>query len=335
MDVEDKMDLIKRNCTEEIIVEDELKNLLETNNHPKHYIGFEVSGRLHLGSLILTGMKINDFAKAGFETTVFVADWHAWINNKLGGDWEKIKMATDYFKEGFNFFCPNTKIIKGSDLYHNNDDYWKNVVKFSKKTTLARTTRCLTIMGRSEKDKLDTAQYLYPSMQAIDIKTLDVDVAHAGMDQRKIHVLAREVFPKLGWKKPIAVHHHILSGLKKSSEKMSKSKPDTAIFIHDSKEEIEKKINNAWCPEKIVSGNPVAEIMKYIIIPTKNEITIERPEKCGGDLTVGEDFSKLYESGKIHPLDLKKNVARYLNEIIDPIRKHFENEKFKEILRMI
>ncbi len=335
MDVEDKMNLVKRNVTEEIIVESELRQLLETNNHPKHYIGFEISGKLHLGSLILSGMKINDFNKAGFETTVFLADWHAWINNKLGGDLEKIKLVGDYFEEAFKFFCPGTKIVRGSDLYHNNDNYWRNVIKFSKKTTLARTTRCLTIMGRSEKDKLDTAQYIYPSMQAVDIHTLDIDVAHAGMDQRKIHVLAREVFPKLNWKVPIAVHQHILPGLLKTAEKMSKSKPDTAIFIHDSKEDIEKKINHAWCPEKVVSGNPVAEIMKYIIIPLKGEVEIERPEKFGGNLMVGSNFDKFYEEGKIHPLDLKKNVARLLNDIISPIREHFENEKFKKILEMI
>ncbi len=334
MDIETKIELIKSIPTEEIIVEEELRSLLETNDHPKHYIGFEVSGRMHIGTLILSGLMINRFSKIGFDTTVFLADWHAWINNKLGGDLEKIKLATDYFEEGFKFFCPGARIVRGSDLYRGNDEYWKNVIRFAKRTTLARTVRCLTIMGRSEKDKLDTAQYIYPAMQAVDIHTLDLDLAHAGMDQRKIHVLAREVFPKLGWKVPVAVHHHILPGLK-TNEKMSKSKPDTAIFIHDSKEEIERKINNAWCPEKVVEGNPVAELMKYVIIPLKGEVTIERPEKFGGDITVGKDFSSLYEEGKIHPLDLKKNVARLLDEIISPVRKHFENEKFSEILKVI
>ncbi len=334
MDVETKIETIKSIPTEEIIVEDELRNLLETVEHPKHYIGFEVSGRMHIGTLVLSGLMVNRFKKVGFDTTVFLADWHAWINNKLGGDFEKIKLATEYFEEGFKFFCPETKIVKGSELYHHNDDYWRNVIKFAKKTTLSRTVRCLTIMGRSEKDKLDTAQYIYPSMQAVDIHTLDLDLAHAGMDQRKIHVLAREVFPKLGWKVPVAVHHHILPGLK-TGEKMSKSKPNTAIFIHDTREEIENKIKNAWCPEKMIEGNPVAEIMKYIIIPLKGEVIIERPEKFGGDISVGDDFESLYEKGEIHPLDLKRNVSRLLDEILSPIRKHFEKGKFKEILKVI
>ncbi len=332
MDVETKLEILRATPLEEIIVEDDLRDLLETNDRPKHYIGFEVSGRMHIGTLILSGLMINRFIKAGFDATVFLADWHAWINNKLGGDLEKIKLAADYFEEGFKFFCPGVKIVRGSEMYDN--DYWRNVIRFAKRTTLTRTVRCLTIMGRSEKDKLDTAQYIYPAMQAVDIRTLGVDVAHAGMDQRKIHVLAREVFPKLGWKKPIAMHHHILPGLK-TGEKMSKSKPETAIFIHDSKEDVERKINHAWCPEKVVGGNPVAELMKYVIIPIKGEVVIERPEKFGGNITVANDFQKIYERGEIHPLDLKRNVARYLNDIIEPVRYHFDNKKFKDVLRMI
>ena len=47
-------------------------------------------------------------------------------------------------------------------------------------------------------------------MQAVDIHSLEVDIAHAGMDQRKIHMLVREIFPKMKWKVPVAVHHKLL-----------------------------------------------------------------------------------------------------------------------------
>jgi tyrosyl-tRNA synthetase len=87
LDLETKLDLIKRPPTEEIITEQELRSLLETNEHPEHYIGFEISGLLHLGTLIICGYKINDFSKAGIRTKVFLADWHSFINNKLGGSW--------------------------------------------------------------------------------------------------------------------------------------------------------------------------------------------------------------------------------------------------------
>src|ERR687890_392041 len=213
MDLESKLSLITSEPTEEIVTINELKNLLQTISKPKHYIGLEISGKLHLGSLLIPGFKINDFIKAGIQSNVFLADWHTYINNKLNNDWTLIERISQYYEKAFKFFCPGVNIIFGSDLYKETDDYWKNFIIFSKQITLARTLRSLTIMGRTEKDALDFSQLLYPSMQSVDIKALDLDIVHAGTDQRKIHMLVREVFPKLNWKVPVSVHHHILPGL--------------------------------------------------------------------------------------------------------------------------
>jgi len=351
MDIEKRIELVIRPPTEETLTIAELRQLLETENQPCHYQGFEISGFLHLGTLIASGFKINDLAEAGFKTKVLLADWHSILNRKLGGDWEKILIAAKYYREAFKFFCPKTEIVLGSDLYHNNDEYWKNVMRFSLQISLARAARCLTIMGRSENEKLDLAQYFYPPMQAIDINALDADLAHGGMDQRKIHVLAREVYPSLGWKKPIALHHHLLPGLaeppkisdqaskeeKTMAAKMSKSKPWTAIFVHDTKEEIANKLKKAYCPPQ-VEGNPVLELAKYLVFHEFKEITIHRESKFGGDITLSsyEELEKIYVDKKLHPMDLKNCVAEYLDKIIEPVRKHFENKKellevYKEI----
>ncbi len=347
MDIEERIELIMREPTEEVITIEDLRSLLSTNARPRHYIGLEISGLLHLGSLILTGYKINDMIKAGIECNIFLADWHTYINDKLGGDWDMIKQAGSYYSEAFRLFCKGVNIILGSDLYNN--DYWQSLVRFNKHITLARTLRSLTIMGRSEKDRLDFAQLMYPSMQAVDIHALDVDIAHAGMDQRKVHMLAREVFPKLGWKVPIAVHHHLLPGLGepialgmdedskddlKISSKMSKSKPFSSIFIHDDEHTIRSKINRAWCPEGIVDNNPILEIARYIIFHEYDEFTIERPSKYGGNITFYnyKELEEAFSKRLLHPLDLKNGVSNYLNKIIEPIRKYFENE---EIVSMI
>ena len=117
MDVEERLALVTREPTEEVVTSDELRALLEAKAHPKHYIGLEISGMLHLGSLVLTGFKINDFIKAGIHTTVFLADWHTYINDKLGGDWNKIKKISQYYADAFKFFCPGVSVVLGSDLY--------------------------------------------------------------------------------------------------------------------------------------------------------------------------------------------------------------------------
>ena len=335
MDIENKIALVKKPPTEELIQEDELRTLFETNHSPKHYIGIELSGKLHLGSLLISGFKINDFINAGIQSSVYLADWHSFINNKFEGNWDKIKQVTNYYEEAFKFFCPGIDVIKSNSLYHNNDEYWMNLIKFSKNMTLSRAVRCLTIMGRTEKDQLSLSQYLYPSMQAVDIKELDLDIVHAGTDQRKIHMLVREVFPKLKWKVPVAVHQHLIPGLVNTEgptdttfTKMSKSNPKNSIFIHDSEEEIKSKIKIAWCPEGISDNNPILEYCKYLIFRDSNSFTIERPSKFGGDtlFSTYEELESEYKNGKIHPLDLKLSVGRELNDIISPIRAHFSNK---------
>jgi len=347
MDIETKMELIKRSPTEEIITEDELRQLLQNNDHPQHYIGFEISGMLHLGNFILSGYKVNDLIKAGVKTQIYLADWHSYINNKMGGDWSKILIAAKYYEEGFKFLCPGAKIVLGSELYRNNDGYWKNIMKFSKHMTLPRTLRCMTIMGRTEREKLDLAQFFYPPMQAVDVKEIGADIPHGGVDQRKAHILAREVFPKMGWSKPVAVHHHVLMGIAEPvklesndkleqviASKMSKSKPWTAIFIHDTEEEIKMKMRKAWCPPKQIDMNPMLEIVKYLIFHEEREFTIERPSKYGGDVTFAsyEEVESEYSKGNIHPQDLKNSVSSSISEIIEGVRKHFEEPANKKLM---
>ncbi len=342
MDIERKIELICKPPTEEVLTKEELRQLLETNTRPGHYIGFEISGMLHLGNFIVSGFKINDLLEAGVKCRVFLADWHSFINNKFAGDWEKILAATKYYEKAFKFFCPGVEVIVGSELYHNNDGYWRNLLKFSKHMTLSRTLRCMTIMGRSENEKLDLSQYFYPPLQATDIHEIGADIPHGGMDQRKAHILAREIFPKMGWKKPVAVHHHVLTGIAEPvkletedkleqviASKMSKSKPWTAIFVHDKPEEIKAKLKRAWCPEKTTEMNPILDIARHVIFHENKSFRIHRPSKFGGavDFENIEDLEKAYAEGKLHPMDLKNSVAEELTRILEPIRRYFEGNQ--------
>jgi len=354
LDVTEKVDLIEKPPTEEIVTKEELIELFKTNSSPKHYIGIEISGFLHLGSLISTGFKINDFLKAGVNCTVFLADWHTVINDKLGGDWDVIKKVSKYYSDAFKLVCPGVNVVLGSDLYDSKKEYWSEFVRFTKHMSLARTMRTLTIMGRSEKEeKIDLAKLLYPPMQAVDIHSLDLDIVHAGMDQRKIHMLVRDIFPKLKWKVPIAVHHQLLPGLKepvkevKGSEivddkmtkmgtpegkdivivdgkitKMSKSDRGSGIFIHDSDDQIRSKIKKAWCEEGNTTSNPLLAISMHVIFHEFNEMKVERPEKFGGNVEYS-NYSELesdFAAKKLHPSDLKQTVAENLIKILNPIR---------------
>lgn len=357
MDIETKMDLVKRKPTEEIVTEQDLREIFQTYSHPKHYIGYEISGMVHIGSGLAVALKIKDFLEAGIKPTIWLADYHAWINGKFGGDLEKIqRIGEGYFKHALisaGIDEDKVNFLLASKTYSEHQEFWANMLKISKDTTLNRMLRCVTIMGRKETETLHSSAIVYPAMQAADIFLLDVQIAHAGMDQRKVHMLARE--HATGFNKKIAaVHGHLLPGLQgpgrmnsptvessldskveqEMEAKMSKSKPDSAIFVHDSEEELLRKIKKAYCPEKVLEGNPMIEYAEYLILREK-PMKIERPAKFGGDLEIvdAEDLKKIYTEGKLHPMDLKAAVGAELAKMLKPSRDYFD--KHKEYLAQI
>lgn len=370
MDVEEKLELITRN-TDEVLTVDDLRWLLESGVKLKHYIGFEISGFVHLGQGVMTGLKIADFQKAGVDCSCYLATYHAWINNKLGGDLDTIRRGAEYFKEGLKASMlvagadpEKVKFVSGDELYHNNDEYWRLVMDVAKQTTLNRGMRATTIMGRQAREKMPVAWLMYTPMQVADIFIQEINLAHAGMDQRKAHVLAREVALKITKPlmhkgkpyKPVAIHNHLILGLQKpaiwpipkervselwSQMKMSKSIPGSAVFVHDSPDQIRQKITAAFCPEGVVEFNPVLDWVEHLLfVKPSFTLRVERPSKFGGSKTYSS-FGELkgdFASKKLHPLDLKKAVAEAVVELLEPARKYFEKPrqcKLKEMMEKL
>lgn len=351
MDIEEKIRLVKE-VGEEIITGEDLKVLLKTKKHPVAYDGFEPSGKIHIAQAVLRAINVNKMTKADVKFKMLVADWHAWANNKIGGDLEKIKIVGKYFIEVWKacgMDLKNIEFVWASDLIKD-DNYWKIVMSVARETTLNRILRTTQIMGRSENEVLQASQIFYPCMQTADIFYLKADICQLGMDQRKVNMLAREVGEKLGFYKPVAVHHHMLMGLlepPKSSldtaeramaMKMSKSKPDSAIFMDDSEDDIKRKISKAYCPAGQIEENPIIEYCRYIIFEKYDSIKIERPEKFGGYLEIKsyDELENVYKGGKLHPMDLKNAVSNYINGLIEPVRLHFEKDrKAKELLQKV
>ncbi len=348
MDLEKRMRLI-REVGEEIVTEEELRELLQTKTRPVAYDGFEPSGRMHVAQGILRTINVNKMIKAGVHFKMWVADWFAWMNNKLGGDLDRIRTTGDYLIEVWKACGMRTDKI---DFFWAKDivtkqDHWKTTIDIARNSTVKRITRCSQIMGRKSGESLSAAQIIYPCMQAADVFHLKCDITQLGMDQRKVNMLAREVGPKLGFWKPVVVSHHMILGLTKPAAKskdpadmlldmkMSKSKPDSAIFMDDSESEITRKISKSYCPDKQVEMNPILEYCRYMVFEKFKTMEIKRPARFGGDLSLGSysELEKVYREGKLHPADLKSATAGYINEMIKPVRKHFEkNAKAKRLL---
>jgi tyrosyl-tRNA synthetase len=370
MTVEEKLNLITRNC-EEILTKDELTALLESGEKLRHYIGFEISGKVHLGTGLVSMGKVADFLKAGVECNVFLADWHTYINNKLDGNWKHIIIvARDYFQEAMeaSLECFGVKsgavnFILASDLYKNTR-HWQNLMEVSKNVNLARVRRSITIAGKKEGEAIDFATLIYPPLQVADIFTLGVNLAQAAIDQRKAHVIARQVAKKLtispllnqkGQKiAPVACHQNFVLSLAKpavwpidknmdkdtfaTAFKMTKSKPNSAIFVHDSPEAIREKVDKAFCPPE-VNFNPVLNWARYLIFwgEDEGELRVSRPAKFGGNKTYYSyrELEQDYAHGQLHPQDLKTAVADWLIVKLAPARKRFEKDRPKKGLAFL
>jgi len=289
------------------------------------YLGFEPLWPIHVGWLVWA-YKLAELREAGFDVVVLVATWHGWINDKgsleeLRNHGERVKAVLS--KVGQFRYVYGDEIVK-------DPRYWELALRIAKETSLARVRRATPVMGRrAEEVELDFSKLLYPIMQVADIFYLGVDVAVGGMDQRRAHMLARDVAEKLGLKKPVALHTPIITSLSGTGRmegthreldevyamyKMSKSKPQSAIFVTDG-EEVRKKIWAAYCPPRETRFNPVYEIAAHLLIPYAGPL-----EVGGRRYEAAEDLRRDYENGAVTPQALKEAVVAALVDLLSRLR---------------
>lgn len=314
---------VGRSVGEECIQESELLALLEKKPHPVCYDGFEPSGRMHIAQGVLRTVNVNKLTSAGAVFRFWVADWFAMLNNKMGGDLEKIRLVGKYMVEiwkSAGMDMTNVQFLWASnEIIAHSSYYWLRVIDIARRTTIARTVKCCTIMGRKEKEGMQAAQIMYPLMQCADIFSLKADICQLGMDQRKINMLARDYCDLVKLKfKPIIISHHMLMGLKEGQEKMSKSDPESAIFMEDAAEDVTRKLEKAYCPEGVVEANPILDYMKHIIFAryAKQGVAVKLADGQDKTFAKYEELEAAFVAREVNSVDLKVSLAKYLNEYV-------------------
>lgn len=332
MQHDERTELVLRN-TAEVVTEDELTEICEKDD-PSAYIGYAPTGMMHIGHFT-TIRKIADFVEAGFDFTVLVADVHAELDIEKT-PLELVEARSEYYEKAIKGMLEASGIdpsrvtfVRGSEYQHDKD-YQKGYMHLMENTSVTRAERAINEVVRHD-DSMKASGVLYPFMQIQDIVGLDVDVAYAGLDQRRIYMLGREALPKTGEDKPTCVFAPLLSGL--SGGKMSASDASSKIGIHDSPEEVQDKINKAYCPQGEVEDNGVLEYARYLLFPIFEQdgdrFIVERPEEYGGDL-VYESYQELeddFVAEDLHPQDLKNAVADAITAVLEPIQDRFEGEE--------
>jgi tyrosyl-tRNA synthetase len=337
MDIEEKLQLIKRN-TQEIITEEELVKVLKEKKHPSVYLGTSVTGRPHIGYFAWV-QKLADLLKADFHVKVLLADIHGALDNT---PWDLLEKRYKYYEivipamiEAMGGNLEKFELVKGSD-FQLDKKYILDVLKMSTLTSVRDTTKAASdVVKGGDNPKL--SGLIYPIMQAIDEEYLGVDMQMGAIDQRKILVFAREYLPQIGYKQRPELMIPFIRGLTQDG-KMSSSVLNSKIDLLDDINTIKTKLKNAYCEE----GNPENGVMDFaltVIMTQKEdkgeEFVVERPEKWGGNLIFKnkEELLESYTSKNLHPMDLKTAVAKEIDKMLEPIRQKFESEHAQKILK--
>ena len=304
------------------------------------YVGFEPSGKAHIGWKVLS-LQLKRMLEADVNVLIFLADWHAWVNDKFGGNMEDIQKTAVYMEETFRALLdypeegdgPGQLRFYWASQLMDSGDYWARVLRCSKGATLPMVRKTFTIMGRDEASSdHDLSKFYYPAMQAADIFELDIDIAIGGMDQRKAHMFMRDMASKWNWKKATCLHTPILSSLKASGvrmdsfdHKMSKSDPNGALLLHDTLEMVQKKMKKAYLdPEE--EQSPVYELAEHVVLPEFGHIQVTPNPKFGEPSTWDDlaSFKAAVMDGTLHPFDAKMGVAAGVAAGLSSIAEHFE-----------
>ena len=304
------------------------------------YVGFEPSGKAHIGWKVLS-LQLKRMLEADANVLIFLADWHAWVNDKFGGNMEDIQKTAVYMEETFRALLgypeegdgPGQLRFYWASQLMDSGDYWARVLRCSKGATLPMVRKTFTIMGRDEASSdHDLSKFYYPAMQAADIFELNIDVAIGGMDQRKAHMFMRDMASKWNWRKATCLHTPILSSLKASGvrmdsfdHKMSKSDPNGALLLHDTLEKVQKKMKKAYLdPED--EQSPVYELAEHVVLPEFGHIQVTPNPKFGEPSTWNDlaTFKAAVMDGTLHPFDAKMGVAAGVAAGLSSIAEHFE-----------
>merc|ERR1712156_976349 len=332
----EKKALIMRNL-QETLGEDRIEEVLKTRDL-KVYWGTATTGKPHIAYFVAMS-KIADFLSAGCEVTILFADLHAYLDN-MKAPWELLKLRTEYYEasikamlESLGVPLEKLKFVRGTD-FELSKEYTLDVYKLSSLVTEHDARKAGAEVVKQVAHPL-LSGLLYPGLQALDEQYLGCDAQFGGVDQRKIFTYAEKYLPAMGYDKRSHLMNPMVPGLQ--GAKMSSSDLDSKIDLLDTPAALKKKLKKAFCEPGNITDNGILSFCKYVIIPValKGEsFTIKRSEEHGGNVSYAtyQELENAFAKEEIHPGDLKSTVERYMNDLLEPVRKKFETPEMKKLI---
>uniref|UniRef100_A0A0E0LPR8 Uncharacterized protein n=1 Tax=Oryza punctata TaxID=4537 RepID=A0A0E0LPR8_ORYPU len=343
----------------------ELKLLLKKKPAPICYVWCDPCPWMHISQGIMKTLNINKMVESGFKVKIFMADWFSQMNSEISGNPNKMQTVGRYNIEMWKatgMALDKVDLVWLSDeIRQHGDEYWPIVMD------IARTNSCAGILfQKADIWLLGMEQHdanLLARQYCKHFKKKNKPIAVLDSIFSLLYVLLRVVtcacafgiwFLDGGTYMPRLLHevhapkHTRCTSLTQTADMLpnllqypgmeNRRHPAWAIFMEDDKEDICFKMEKAFCPPKLAEGNPCLEYIKYIILPWFGMFEVVQKKGNGGKKTFlsMEELTADYESGALHPADVKLALEKSLNEILQPVRNHFgRSDEAKDLVEAI
>ena len=347
----------------------ELHNLIENNLKAlSAYDGIELIGKMTIEQGLMKTLHVNQLSSSGVSVIYRIVTRFAmhhrtgerirqplqgpgtgWstrtgLKDNVSGNLDKINIIGNYLIECWR--ATGMKLENVHFVWDQDDVFSMNHVLLTsdilKSFTTKRLERACPVKGRNRNAP---ASLHYAAMQCADILLSKTDLCTMSMDQREVVMLAREYIKKkkgcvlngVHQNKPILLAQHVLQHLR--CKPRSKSDTTGVIFMDDDPETVSRKINLSVCPAKVtaVHQNPCLDHVKHIVFGWNGCITVKNTDSCvNTDYTDYVALEMDFRDGKITPQELKAALAKSINSILTPIRRHFAtNPRAKKLEELV
>lgn len=246
----------------------------------------------------------------------------------------KVKTREDAVKHGielimdliaFGFDTKLTKVV--FDFYFT--DIFSTAMTLSRHVTMSEIK---AVYGYKNEDNIGL--HFYPMVQASHVLLPEIYygiknvLVPIGPDEDSHLRLARDVASRAGYQKPAILHAKFIPGV--DGLKMSKSRPDSAIFLHDDHSTVKKKINSAFSggrdtieEHRRLGGNPDVDISVLYL----STYFMDKRES----MELREEYAK----GKILSGEIKKMLIERINDFNDGFKRRREKVSLRDVEKVL
>ncbi len=288
------IDRILKRGVSEVIVENDLRQMLESGKPLRLKEGFDPSRPdIHLGHVV--GLrKLRQFQELGHQVILIVGDWTAQIGDPSGQSQMRTMLSAEEVKANAETYMRQFfKVIDREKTEVRWQSEWfgeftlADVISLTSKFTVAQMLAREDFSKRyKEGSPIGITELMYPLLQAYDSVMIQSDVEFGGIDQKFNCLLGRELQEMVGQKPQQVFFTPLLVGTD-GKMKMSKSL-DNYIAVDDPPNEMYGKVMSL--PDEL--------IMDYF------ELITDVPDH---EL---DEFRQQLESDSVNPMELKKKLAR-------------------------